>query len=336
MKSLSAMATAAVLLWIMAATAQVPIETYQAPKAIETKPASYPPNEIDKGEEGWVIVNMMINREGKPYEATVVDSTGNRAFEKAALAAVEKWSFEPATMNGAPIEAGSTFKLKFRLSNAEKGARPEFSKFYRQLLKAVEAADRERADSRLALMRPHNLYEDAYYGVALYTYYRKWGTEAQQLGALRRAIADEKEPSYLPKDLFESALQAQLSIEISTQDYARALATWATLRNKADAASLSRWQKSIDAIEALRTSDKAYAVTGEIATGTSWYYQLLKDRFQIDVTSGKVAEVKLRCNRQYVAFAFDPQMQYRISGNDRGCWMELVCDPGTQFRLIQL
>ncbi|HKR35193.1 MAG TPA: energy transducer TonB [Steroidobacteraceae bacterium] len=336
MKSLSAMTTAAVLLWTAAATAQVPVETYQAPKAIETKPASYPPNEIDKGEEGWVIVNMMIDREGKTYEATVVDSTGNRAFERAALAAVEKWSFEPARMNGTPIEAGRTFKLKFRLTDAEKGARPEFSRSYRQLLKAIEAGDRERADSRLALMRPHNLYEDGYYGVALYTYHRRWGTTAQQLSALRRAIADETEPNYLPKELFVSALQAQLSIEISTRDYARALETWATLRRNADAATLSRWEKSIGEIEALRTSDTAYAVTGEIATGTSWYYQLLKDRFQIDVTSGRLAEVKLRCNRQYVSFPFDPQLQYKISGNDRGCWMEVVGDPGTQFQLTQL
>jgi hypothetical protein len=77
-------------------------------------------------------------------------------------------------------------------------------------------------------------------------------------------------------------------------------------------------------------------VPGEIITGTSWNYELLKRRFQIEVASGKVAEIKLRCDRQYVFFQFDPKLQYTIGGNDRSCSMEVVGDPGTKFRLTQL
>jgi hypothetical protein len=34
--------------------------------------------------------------------------------------------------------------------------------------------------------------------------------------------------------------------------------------------------------------------------------------------------------------ARDPQLQYTIAGGDRGCWMEVVGDPGTKFQRVQL
>ncbi|HKS54100.1 MAG TPA: energy transducer TonB [Steroidobacteraceae bacterium] len=312
-----------------------PIELYKGPKGIALEAPPYPFSERQQGGEGWVIVNMMIDPNGKPYEATVVESTGNPVFEKAALAAVEKWRFEPATVNGTPIDAGGNYKLQFQLSG-ETGAKEPFVRAYKQLLAAVEAGDRERADSRLALLKPHNLYEDAYAGLAYYGYYRKWGTAAQQLSAIRRAIAGEKHARYLPKGAFTQAQQTAMALEIETGDYARALRTWAALRDNIDPEQRTRMQKSVDQIEALRTGDKAFYLDAEITMGSSWYYELLKQRFQINVTSGKVAEIKLRCDQQYVFFRYDPALQYTIKGNSRGCWMEVVGDPGTKFQLVQL
>lgn len=313
----------------------VPVEVYKPPMAIDLQKPGYPVGQRASGAEGWVIVNMMIDPHGRPYEATVVESTGNPVLEKAALEAVEKWRFEPASLNGAPIHAGGNYKIDFRLTG-ETGARDAFARAYRQAVNAVQEGDRERADSRLALLKPHNLYEDAYAGLAYYTYYHKWGNVEQQLSAIRRAIAGEKSARYLPKEAFTTAQQAALALEIQTQDYGRALTTWAALRDDLDASRRAQWQKSIDQIEALRTEDKAFAVTGEITKGTSWYYLLLKNRFQLEVANGAVAEIKLRCNRQYVSFHFDPKLQYTIAGGDRGCWMEVVGDPGTKFQLVQL
>jgi TonB family protein len=314
----------------------VAVETYKGPKGIDLQPAPYPESERKNGAEGWVLVNLMIDPEGKPYEMAVADSTGNPVFDKAALAQVAKWRFEPATMNGKPIDASSNVKLTFLLTG-ETGMRPAFAKLYKDVLKAVEAGDRESADSKLARLEALNLYEDAFRGIARYMYCRKWGTQWQQLDALRRAIAGERSPRYLPKDVFVSTLQAALSLEIRLQDYARALQTWETLSATGlDDTTRAKWQKSIDEIQALRTNDQAYAVGGDFGDQSSWFYQLLKRKFQIEVASGSIAEIKLRCDRQYVFFRFDPQLQYTISGSEQGCWMEMVGQPGTKFRLIQM
>jgi len=62
---------------------------------------------VSDGREGWVVLNMMIDPQGKPYEAMVVDSSGNPAFEKAALRS-RYCSQSPSrkTTNGAPRCSG--------------------------------------------------------------------------------------------------------------------------------------------------------------------------------------------------------------------------------------
>lgn len=317
-----------------APAAATPVALYQGPKPINLVPPSYPAAQRDNGAEGWVILNMMVDPEGKPYEATVVESTGNAALNKVALEGVKAWRFEPATMDGKPIDASFNQKVTFLLTG-ETGARDGFVLSYKQLLTAIDKGDRERADQRLSELKPRNLYEDGYCGLAYYRYYRKWGTAEQQLNAIRRAIAGEQTAHYLDKDTFTSAQLSAFALEIQTHDYARALMTWWDLREKLDPARRAALQKSIDQIETLRTNDEAYEVTGEITAGTSWNYMLLKRRFQIEVASGAIAEIKLRCSYQYISLRFDSQLQYAISGANRICGMEVVGDPGTKFRLVQ-
>ena len=86
----------------------VSIEVFKAPR-IRSSPGSnfYPKEEVSDGREGWVVLNMMIDPQGKPYEAMVVDSSGNPAFEKAALRS-RYCSQSPSrkTTNGAPRCSG--------------------------------------------------------------------------------------------------------------------------------------------------------------------------------------------------------------------------------------
>jgi hypothetical protein len=42
----------------------------------------------------------------------------------------------------------------------------------------------------------------------------------------------------------------------------------------------------------------------------------------------------LRCDRQYVSFAYDPALYYRIDQHGN-CRLQLIGEPGTRFELIQ-
>jgi TonB family protein len=313
------------------------VDIYEGPKGIDVPPPTYPIGERQSRAEGWVIVNFMIDQQGKPYELSVADSTGNRVLNSAALEQVAKWRFEPATLNGKPVDAGDHVKMEFLLTNIKRGTSFHFGNLYKQAVKAIEAGDRETADGKLALLKPYNLSEDAWLGVAQYMYCSKWCMGSQQLAALRRAVADEKTPRYLPQPVFVSMLEAEVALELGLQDYAQALRTWETLKTNGLAeATRAKWQGAIDPIETLRTNDAAYAVMGEFGDQSSWFYELLKRKFHIEVVSGSISEIKLRCDQQYVFFRFDPTLQYTIPGNDKTCSLEMVGQPGTKFRPTQL
>jgi TonB family protein len=313
----------------------VAVDLYQGPKGIDVPPPTYPIGERQSRAEGWVTVNFMIDQQGKPYEVSVADSTGNRVLENAALETVAKWRFEPATLNGKPVDAGDHVKMEFVLTNIKRGTSYHFANLYKQAVKAIEAGDRKTADGKLALLKPYNLSEDAWFGVAQYLYCSKWCTGEQQLTALRRAVADEDTPRFLPQPVFVQMLEAKVALELGLQDYVQALRTWDTLSaNGLSDATRAKWQGAIDEIPELRSNDQSYAVMGDFGDRSSWFYELLKRKFQVEVVSGSISEIKLRCAQQYVFFRFDPTLHYTISGDQR-CSMELVGQPGTQFRLTQ-
>jgi TonB family protein len=165
-----------------------PVALYKSPKVIEWGRVPYPKVDLTGVHEGWAIVNLMVDPEGNPYEATIVESIGGPAFEKAALAQALKSRFEPASMSGTPIHAGTSVKLYFQVPGIPQDLkiRDEYPMQFQEVLKAVVAGDRERADAKLARLDAHNLYEDAYRAIAEFAYYLRWGTEAQQISALRR------------------------------------------------------------------------------------------------------------------------------------------------------
>ena len=77
----------------------------------------YPASALRSGQTGTVLVAATIDANGKPVEVRVDDRSGNRAFDRAALAAVKQWRFEPATRNGKPVEGMVRVPVQFALEN---------------------------------------------------------------------------------------------------------------------------------------------------------------------------------------------------------------------------
>lgn len=116
---------------------------------------------------------------------------------------------------------------------------------------------------------------------------------------------------------------------------------WATLsmmidqRGKPYEIAVYESSEAVAKIEAARTGNDEWSLAGEIGTGASWFGQLFRDWFAIAVGTGKVEEIKLRCQQRFVFFKFDPAIRYRVPPEYGNCGIEVVGDPGTQFELIQ-
>lgn len=74
--------------------AAAPLSANRAPQ--------YPPASLRRGEGGTVRVQVRVGEQGEVEDAEVVQGSGVRALDRAALGAVRAWRFRPATRGGRP------------------------------------------------------------------------------------------------------------------------------------------------------------------------------------------------------------------------------------------
>jgi len=202
-------------------------------------------------------------------------------------------------------------------------------------LQAANAGDRAAADAALKKLDIKTLYEDAYFGLASYVYASKWGDVSQQIDGLRRATTpgDSSSHYYLSSAELTSALFVLIKLEVKAKEYAEATDDWQRLQ-KIDKATAAQLDPVFDQLEKIRTDHTAYEVNGLITEG-QWFLHMFKQHFRADVSEGFISQVKLRCDKRYVFFAFDPKLQYQIDNKTGKCGIELDGSPGTRFKLIQ-
>lgn len=82
------------------------------PKPVETPSPGYPKALTDSGMSGDAAIDLVVKADGSVSGARV-KSADHEAFGEAALAAVKQWRFEPARIDGAPVDRQVTVPFKF-------------------------------------------------------------------------------------------------------------------------------------------------------------------------------------------------------------------------------
>lgn len=162
-------------------------------KPIERSAPRYPVHELRRNQQGWVVLNYVVTDDGRVVEPVVAQSSGSRAFEDAAMYTVKTWRFEPARLNGEPVQP---CKTKVRIALAMKGAEAKVSwPFYAKYRKMENTLDESDVDDATAALHTASASE----GLSLAEMSWLWafqarlagieGDRAPQLAALRRATA---------------------------------------------------------------------------------------------------------------------------------------------------
>jgi len=315
----------------------VAIDTFVGSRSLQLSQPEYPEEQIHANQEGWVVLNFMVDTEGKPYEISVARAVGDEDFQDAAIRALERSQFEPATLNGEPIESGANYAYSFELQGGRDGARRRFVYRFRKLVDAVQRNDRGAADEALARLDADNLYENAFLEFARFEYHRRWGTVKQQTTALHYALGHNEATRRLPDDMYEDGLRQLFALQVKTQNFGSALKTANRLYElPLDEEFRTALDRAVAEIEGLRSKDVTLALTGSIDSGTySWHLDLFRPVFHIDQVDGRLAEIKLRCAGKFVGFTFDEDLVYRVSDRYMPCGLEVVGNPGTRFRVVQ-
>ena len=67
-------------------------------------PPDYPARAVNRGIEGWVLVEFTITGTGSVKDAKVVDAKPGTIFNDAAVKAISRWRYNPKVENGQPVE----------------------------------------------------------------------------------------------------------------------------------------------------------------------------------------------------------------------------------------
>ena len=83
------------------------------PKMIKHVEPAYPEVARQAKIEGYVIIQLIIKKDGTIADAKVLG--GQHVFLEAALAAVKQWQYTPTTLDGVPVEVIMNVTVHFRL-----------------------------------------------------------------------------------------------------------------------------------------------------------------------------------------------------------------------------
>lgn len=85
---------------------------------LNNPPPRYPPLSRRLGEEGRVLLRVLVAKNGSADTVEVEKGSGSDRLDAAALEAVRKWKFVPAKQNNEPISAYVLVPMKFSLRDS--------------------------------------------------------------------------------------------------------------------------------------------------------------------------------------------------------------------------
>ncbi|MBX5462309.1 MAG: TonB family protein, partial [Steroidobacteraceae bacterium] len=321
-------------------TEPVDVQVYQAPSIEDFPTLHYPRGQDPMEKEGWVHLNFMVDPNGKAYEISVVESIGGEPFEQDAIRAVQEARFRPARDGSTPVHGGFDLSLLYATNplytNVRKVATPRFARAHKALADSIERGDKAAADEQIPKLEVTSIYAHVHKHLILYDYHRKWGTERQQyadlLAALYHVRRDWK--LYFAKNTYVSSLNALLALALRLNDLGRALEIWEELQEHASKEQIAAWRPAMDQVERLREGGPPVHFEAEIEKGTSWFNRLFRNSFEVVVLSGRVSEIKLRCEKKFLFFRYEPNVRYTVESRVGKCMIQVVGDTGTKFDFV--
>lgn len=81
---------------------------------------AYPESARRAGQEGRVLLRVLVDEGGRSKRVEINSSSGSEALDRAAAEAIRRWRFEPARYGDQPIESWLRIPIEFRLTDASR------------------------------------------------------------------------------------------------------------------------------------------------------------------------------------------------------------------------
>ncbi|MDF2177450.1 energy transducer TonB [Aliiglaciecola sp. CAU 1673] len=298
----------------------------------------YPTQLGRKGQEGWVQLSYVVSAQGTVENVLVEDSSGQRLFEKAAKEAVEKWTFEPAQLDGKPVQQCKNGVLfDFSMSKPSKGVTRRFANRVESIQSLIKAGELDAAKVQLDLLEDKeswNLNEGAVLWMVKAAYQQAKGAAEQELQSLKRALAYEDRLT--DEQLF--VLRARrFQLEVSANLLAAALETFNKLRTNSNHQDvIAQLQPYADNAAALLASESPIAVEGAVDERALWSHGLSRNRFTLIDVEGELVGLEVRCDSQHSSYKAIAELIWDVPQSWGQCSVYVKGEPNSRFTLVEL
>jgi protein TonB len=82
---------------------------------VSSRPPVYPVNALAQGMEGWVELEFIVDRDGRPRDIVVAEAIPSGTFDRAAANAVARYRYEPFALDGVGYERRVRLRMRFAL-----------------------------------------------------------------------------------------------------------------------------------------------------------------------------------------------------------------------------
>lgn len=327
---------------VMAETEVVRALKFVTSEPIKREPPVYPRGEQKLANSGMVELNFMVDSSGNIFEPIVERST-RVSFEAAALKAVAKYKYSPATLDGKPIESAQTIRILFQIQNDTDQVSIKFARNYKKFNKlfAQEPVDKKRLSSLIKNMESAGYltpYAYAYLNLSKYRYSTKFGDKADQIEAIRRLLLFEgkagEKGKFLDEDMRINLRRNLVKLGIESQHYGGALNAFDRLL-EIDSEAETIFGNALDQIDEIYRSDKPVAVDIEVPDRGYNLTYLFKKNFSILDVVGQISGLKLRCRNKFAELEFNSDAEYQVPDSWGKCHVQILGTPKTAAKLVQ-
>lgn len=311
---------------------------------IERKPPRYPDSELRRGQQGWVDLNYVVTKDGEVIDPVVEASSGSPAFEQVAKRTVTRWKYEPALVDGEPVQQCRTkVRIAFAIQGSQQAVSRRFHSNYRKIDRLIEDGDLVTAEQKI---------DKAFDAKGLSVGELTWlwalrariagmrGDDDAQLAAIHRTAAASSE--WIPDSLKIGLLKTRFVLDIDRSNYSDALETFAALQTIEDA-DLDAFAAVADEIEALVASNSLLyrdavigADDGCESCDRQWQYKPLRRAVEIAEIDGELNDIELRCDWQRFVDQAREGVSWEIPDSWGDCSIVVHGTPGTTFKLFEI
>jgi len=296
---------------------------------------------VQKGYEGWVVVSFVVKADGSVGDIIVEDST-SPVLDDLTVRAVSKWTYEPATAQGVPVDQSSTGVFVLFGHDPPRPRSRAFVNAYNEITAQIREGKLDAAQRRVSELQSVDLAlrERVYVSWLDAVLRQQRGEAARELRSLQRATINQGK--FLDEASHASALASMFRLRIEGNELHRALETFKALSKiqTPSEALAGVAQRARDII----AGDTAIGRSGSIPTQSEieanearrvWSHVLVRREIAFNDVVGKLETIDFRCNRYRATDSITDEKAWKIPPSWGNCAVYVYGTPGTTFTLVE-